>query len=56
MSHYCVGFKAVSKFNHFDQMNWWVINETLLAMNGRKEYVSPLRSLRLLDWKNTSPS
>merc|ERR1712062_584876 len=39
------------EFYHFDQMDWWIVNETLLPKNGLKEKVSPLRSLRLLDWR-----
>ena len=32
-------------------MDWWIVNETLLPKNGRKEFVSPLRSLRHPDWR-----
>jgi len=39
------------EFYHFDQMDWWIVNETLLPKNGLKEKVSPLRSLRHPDWR-----
>ena len=44
--------KIEQEFYHFDQMDWWIVNETLLP-NGRGHYqtVSPLRSLRLPDWR-----
>ena len=44
--------KVELEFTNFDNVDWWVIKEMLLPVQGGNfQTVSPLRGLRLLDWR-----